>query len=128
MRYLFLIALNLPIIFLAIVNLITKYKLGKIQKNRFRSRMIFWCSLLVLILLSFPVYNLLYGRPILDAVDLSLFDIFQTTGIIFLLYALINQRQKTEQNDRYMRDLHQEISIRLSIDQRQGSKKNRARK
>ena len=114
MRYLILIALNLPIIFIAIINLITKHKLGKIQKNRFRFRMFFWCILLIFIVLSFPAYNMVYNRPILDAVDLSLFDIFQTTGIIFLLYALINQRQKTEQNERYLRDLHQEMSILLS--------------
>ncbi len=114
MRYLMLIALNLPIILIAIINLMTKYKLGKIQKNRFRIRMLFWCSLLIIIVLSFPVYNILYNRLILDAVDLSLFDILQTTGIIFLLYVFINQRQKTEQNERYLRDLHQEMSILLS--------------
>lgn len=114
MRYLLLIALNLPIIFIAIVNLITKYKLGRIQKNRFLIRIFFWCLLLIVVVLSFPLYNILNNRPILDAVDLSLFDIFQTTGIIFLLYVLINQRQKTEQNERYLRDLHQEISILIS--------------
>ena len=114
MRYLLLIILNLPIIFIAIINLITKYKLGRIQKNRFMFRVLFWSVLLIIVVFSFPLYNLIYKRPLLDAVDLSLFDIFQTTGIIFLLYAQINQRQKTEQNEKYLRDLHQELSILLS--------------
>ena len=116
MRYLLLICLNLPINMIAIINLITNYKLGRIQKRRFVFRIILWTTLLTLIVLSFPVYNLLYDRPILDAVNLSLLDIFQTTGIVFLLYALINQRQKTEKNERFLRDLHQEISILLSKD------------
>lgn len=119
MRYLLLIALNLPIIIIAIINLITKYKLGRIQKNRFRFRMFFWCGLLLAVVLSFPIYNFIYGRPILDAVDLSLLDIFQTTGIIFLLYAFINQRQKNEKNEKYLRDLHQEVSISLSKNEKQ---------
>ncbi|HEY8992974.1 MAG TPA: hypothetical protein VIM37_03965 [Candidatus Microsaccharimonas sp.] len=54
------------------------------------------------------------GNPIFDSSELSLFDIFQTTGIVVVIYVLNRQRQKIEQNEITIRDLHQEISIKLS--------------
>ena len=36
MRYLVLLLLNLPIILLALLNIITQYKIGKIPRQRFR--------------------------------------------------------------------------------------------
>ena len=114
MRYLILVLLNLPIIFLAILSIVTQYKLKRITKNRLIHQFILWSVILTVLILSFPVYNLITGNPILDASELSLFDIVQTTAIIFMVYALNRQRQKIEQNDRTIRDLHQEISIKLS--------------
>lgn len=114
MRYIFLVILNLPIIFLALFNIITQYKLKKVSKQRFQHQFILWGIILVVLLGSFPVYNLLSGNAILDSTELSLFDIFQTTAIIVLIYVLNRQRQKIEQNDHAIRDLHQELSIKLS--------------
>ncbi len=114
MRYVILILLNLPIIFLALINFITKYKLKKISRQRFRSQIFIWLILLIVLIGSFPVYNAVSGRAPLDAHELSLFDIVQTTAIILLFYVINNQRQKLEQTERRLRDLHQELSIKLS--------------
>ena len=76
--------------------------------------MLLWAVLLVVLVISFPVYNYLTGKPPLDSHELSLFDIVQTTAIIFLIYIINNMRQKIEWNERTVRDLHQEISIKLS--------------
>lgn len=114
MRYIILVALNLPIIFIAVLNFITKYKLGKISSQRFRAQLLIWLTLLVVLVGSFPVYNMLSGRAPLDSHELSLFDIVQTTVIILLFYIINNQRQRVEQNERRLRDLHQELSIKLS--------------
>ena len=99
---------------LALVNIVTDYKLKKISVNRFRNQIFLWILILIVVIGSFPVYNILVGRPPLDSSELSLFDIVQTTIIIFLLYAINSQRQRIEQNEQRLKKLHQEISIRLS--------------
>ena len=114
MRYVILVLLNLPIIFIALVNIVTQYKLKKVSPNRFRHQIILWLLIMIILIGSFPLYNALTGRPMLDSSELSLFDIAQTTIIIFLIYSINNQRQRQDQNERRLRELHQELSIRLS--------------
>ncbi len=114
MRYGILVLLNLPVILLALINLVTRHKVGKINKTKFRKQIFLWLITLIVLVSSFPVYNLLSGRPLLDSQELSAFDIVQTTAIIALVYIVNNQRQKSEQTERYLRDFHQELSIKLS--------------
>lgn len=114
MRYVILVLLNLPIILVALVNIVTMYKLKKVSPNRFRHQIILWLLIMIILIGSFPLYNALTGRPMLDSSELSLFDIAQTTIIIFLIYSINNQRQRQDQNERRLRELHQELSIRLS--------------
>ncbi len=116
MRYLILVILNTPVILLALVHIVMQYKLKKVSVNRFRHQILLWLAILTVLISSFPAYNYLTGKQIFDSGELSLFDIFQTTAIIFLFYVINNQRQKIEQNEKNLRDLHQEISIRLSRD------------
>ena len=114
MRYLILVLLNVPIILAALINIITQYKLHKVSVARFRHQLIIWLVIMVVLVGSFPMYNISIGHPSLDSSELSLFDILQTTAIILLFYIANNQRQRIDQNERRLRDLHQELSIRLS--------------
>jgi hypothetical protein len=114
MRYALLVLLNLPIILLAVTNLLTQYKLGKISVSRFRHQFVLWVFILIVLIASFPVYNHLTGKPPLDSSQLSLFDILEATAIVYLIYIINNHRRKLEQNERLIRDLHQELSIKLS--------------
>ncbi len=114
MRYIILVILNLPVILLAFVNIVTQYKLKKVDRRRFRFQIILWLVILIVLISSFPIYNLVIGLPVLDSSELSLFDIFQTTAIIYLFYIINDYRRKIERDERTIRDLHQEISIRLS--------------
>jgi len=118
MRYVILVLLNIPVILLALLNILTRYKLGRMPKQRFIKQLILWLVILVVLIGSFPIYNLSVGRPMLDSTDLSVFDIVQTTAIVLLVYIINNQRQKAEQNERRLRDLHQELSIYLSLKNR----------
>ena len=122
MRYLILILLNVPIILLALVNIVTQFKLKKVSRYRFRNQIFIWLSVLIVVIGSFPVYNLLVGRPALDSHELSLFDIVEVTAIVFLFYMFNNQRQRIDQNEKRLRDLHQELSIRLSDDEAKNTK------
>ena len=114
MRYLILVLLNVPIILAALINIITQYKLRKVSTARFRHQLIIWLVIMVVLVGSFPMYNIALGHPPLDSSELSLFDILQTTAIILLFYIANTQRQRIDQNERRLRDLHQELSIRLS--------------
>lgn len=114
MRYLLLVALNLPVIFLALLEMITRYKLLKMSARRFRVQLIFWLTILAVLVASYPAYNYLSGRPPLDSHELSLFDIAQTTAIIALVYVLNNIRQRAQSTEHTLRDLHQQLSLTLS--------------
>lgn len=116
MRYLILILLNLPIILVALINIVTQCKLKKVSPNRFRHQLIMWLVLMIVLIGSFPLYNTLSGKEPFSSDELSLFDIAQTTAIIFLVYIANNQRQRQDQNERRLRELHQELSIKLSQD------------
>ena len=76
-----------------------------------------WLVILIALVASFPIYNYLVGNPPLSSVELSIFDIIQTTVIILLFYIANNQRQKIELIEQRLRDFHQELSIKLSIDE-----------
>jgi len=114
MRYLVLVLLNMPVILLALLNIITQFKLGKMSTQRLRHQLSSWLILLVVLISSFPVYNLLVGKAPFDSHELSAFDIVQTTAIILMIYILNRQRQKMEQAEKFARDLHQELSIKMS--------------
>ena len=114
MRFVVLVLLNLPIILLALLNVITQLKMRRIGKERFRNQLITWLVILVILVTSFPVYNLLVGRPILDAHSLSTFDMVEITMIILLIYIINHLRQKIERTEHLLRELHRKLSIKLS--------------
>lgn len=114
MRYIILVLLNIPVILLALMNLITKYKTGRISNRRFKVQILFWLLILAIVIISFPSYNYIVGNPVFVSNKLTLLDIVQTTAIVYLLYSINSQRQKLEWTEKRMRDLHQELSIRLS--------------
>ena len=114
MRYLILVIINLPIVFLAFLNIITQYKMKRIDKERFIRQTLLWLIISLVLILAFPIYNLANGRAIFSSVELSFFDIAEITSIVFLFYTVNNQIRKLNNTERRLRDLHQEMSITLS--------------
>jgi len=114
MRYILLIILNAPIVLLAFMNIITQYKLKKNTRDQFRRQIIVWITITLVLFCSFPIYNLISGRPIFQSDDFSAFDIIQTTVIVYLIYLANHQHQRLELQEKRYRDLHQKLSIKLS--------------
>ncbi len=114
MRYIVLVLCNLPLILMAFVAILTQYKMNKVSKERFWRQIALWALVLIVLVGSFPMYNYLNGKPLLDSDELSLFDIVQTTALVFLFYVVNYQRQHIENTERTVRDLHQELSIKFS--------------
>ena len=123
MRYILLVILSMPIILMAMLNVVTQYKLDRVTVGRFRQQLILWLIILVALVGSFPSYNYLSGRPLLDSHTFSAFDIVEITAIVYLIYIVNDHRRKIEQNEKIIRELHQQISIRLASDATKQSKK-----
>mgnify|MGYP001018712338 CR=1 FL=1 len=114
MRYIILILLNLPIVFLAFLNIITQYKLKKMNNKKFIRQILIWLIISLVIIFAFPVYNLLTGKEMFSSNELSLFDIAEITSIILIFYLVNNQIRKLSTTERRLRELHQELSIIIS--------------
>lgn len=113
-RYLLLFLLNLPLILLAILGLITQYKLGRSSKRRLYVQLSVWVLIAIGLLTAEPIYNWLFTQGLTQTESLSLFDVVQITAIILLFYIANRTRAKLEALDRRVHDLHRELSIRLS--------------
>ncbi len=113
-RYLILLLLNLPFIVIGMINSMVAYKVGRSSKQKLFARFGFWLVLLAGLLLAEPIYEYLHVNGLTPTDSLSLFDVVQITGIIFLLYVVNRSRAKLEGLEHKVRKLHQELSIILS--------------
>lgn len=113
-RYVLLLILTSPFIIAAILNLITQYNLKKISRTRFFTWIIVWLSILFGLIFAEPFYTWLFANDLTQTESLSLFDVVQITAIVIIFYIINRLRQRTETLERRLRDLHQEISIKLS--------------
>lgn len=113
MRYLILLVLTAPIVILAFINLLVNYKMRKIPRRHFYRQLVIWFIISTVLICSYPAYNLMNNRPLLDASSLNAFDIVQTAAIIYLFYVVNDHRRKIERAEKAFRDLHQELSIKL---------------
>jgi len=115
-RYLLLLLLNLPFILAAIISQFTQYKLGRSTKRRLQVQMALWILILAGLATAEPLYNWLFASGFTQTESLSLFDVVQITAIVIVFYIANRSRQKVDVLEHRINDLHQEISIKLSQD------------
>ena len=113
-RYLILLLLNLPFISISILSAITQYKLGRASKRRAIVQILLWVVILIGLASAESIYTWLFSNNYTETESLSLFDVLQITAIVFLLYFVNRLRTKVDHVESRLRDIHQEISIRLS--------------
>lgn len=114
-RYLLLFIVTLPFIVLAITGIITRYKMKRISKRRASYQIAFWLLILAGLASADPIYNWLIVNELTVTDSLSLFDVVQISLIILLLYVVNSQSIKLENTEQRLNDLHQELSIKLSV-------------
>lgn len=114
MRYLILLLLNLPIILLSILDIVTSYKMKKINRGIFLGRITLWVIILAVIIGAIPIYNLITDHKIFDSNELSLFDIVEITVIIALIFYTNSLRVQIDKNELRLQNLHEELSITIS--------------
>jgi hypothetical protein len=113
-RYLILILLNIPLVIAALMSALVEYKLGKISRKTFVRQIIIWAIIFTGIACAKPIYEFLFSNGLTQTEPLSLFDVIQITGIIYVLFMANRSRIKLELLERRLQDLHQELSIKLS--------------
>lgn len=113
-RYLLLFLINLPFVIAAIISAVTQYKLGRSSRRRLIAQIILWTTVLCALALAQPIYEWLFANNLTQTEPLSLFDVVLFTGVVVTFYVANRTRAKVEALEKRVRDLHQELSIRLS--------------
>ena len=116
-RYLILVLLNIPLALAALLGATVDYKMGKYSRRKYVFQIILWILILAGLACSYPIYQFLFSNNLTDTEPLSLFDVIQITGIIYILFTANRSRIRIDLLERRVHDLHQELSIRLSEDE-----------
>lgn len=113
-RYLLLLILNLPLILMAIMAIITRYKLRKASRRRTVAHLLFWLLILTGLIFAQPLYEWLFSSGYTDTDSLSLFDVIQITAIVAILYVVTRMRSRVDTLEQKLASLHREMSILMS--------------
>lgn len=122
-RYMILIILNAPLVVVGLLNSVAAYKLKRSSRRRFIFRLLFWVLILAALVLVEPAYNFLFSNNLTQTEPLSLFDVIQITGIVFVFLIANQAYTRVDVLERKVQDLHQELSIRLSTNHKKNSSK-----
>ena len=117
-RYLILIILNTPIVIAGLLNALVDYKTKKFPRNKFIIQIFIWLFIFASIASTKLIYDSLFSNHLTATEPLSLFDVIEITGIILVLFMANRSRIKLEALERRVNNLHQELSIRLSEDEK----------
>ena len=100
----------------AIIGALVDYKMKKIPRRKFIIQIAIWVVILAGIGSASFIYQFLFDNNLTRTEPLSLFDVIQITGIIFVLYLANRARIKADRLEKRINDLHRELSIKLSED------------
>jgi len=115
-RYLILVLVNTPLVLAALLSSLIAFKLGKLSRKKFIIQVCLWVIIFIGLATAKFVYEFLFSKHLTNTEPLSLFDVIEITGIIFVLFMSNRSRIKLESLERRVQDMHQELSIRLSND------------
>jgi len=113
-RYLVLVILNIPLITAGILSAVVAFNMHKIGKRRLALRLALWLVILLGLAFAEPIYSFLFSHNLTETEPLSLFDVIQITGIVFIIFIISQAYAKIYQLEHKIHELHQELSIRLS--------------
>lgn len=99
---------------MAVVSIITRYKLRHVSRQRVLIQMAIWLVILLGLIFAQPLYEWLLANHYTDTSSLSLFDVIQITAIVIILYVVTRMRAKVDALEQHLSTLHRELSIKLS--------------
>ena len=115
-RYLILLLLNLPLIIAGLLGSLIDYKTAKISRPKYVFLTLLWLVIFAGLASAELIYDYLHSHHLTRTPTMSLFDVIEFTGIIYILFMANRSRVKADLMERRLQDLHQELSIKLSSD------------
>jgi hypothetical protein len=100
------------------INAFVSFRLGHSSRRRFAFRILTWLIIFFSLLFTKTIYDFLFSNNLTKTEPLSLFDVVQITGIIITFYLANQAYLRADVLERRVQDLHQELSIRLSADEK----------
>lgn len=113
-RYLLLVIINMPLILAALLSALVDFKMGKYSFRKYLWQTFVWVVILIGLASVQTIYSFLFSNHLTQTEPLSLFDVMQITGIIVVLFIANRSHNKIEALERRVQNLHQELSIKLS--------------
>lgn len=113
-RYLILVLLCLPLVFAGLLGALVDYKTGRLSRGKFYFVFCMWLVILAGLISAKYLYQFLFTNHLTRTESLSLFDVIEITGIVYLLFIVNRMRVKADTLERRVQDMHQELAIRLA--------------
>lgn len=113
-RYLILVLINLPLIISGLLGALVDFKMHKTTRFKFFVQLAVWLVILAGLASAKFIYGFFYYHHMTTTASMSLFDVIEFTGLVFVLFIANRSRIKNDRLERRLQDLHQELSIRLS--------------
>jgi hypothetical protein len=114
-KYTILMALNLPLAFYGLANVILSYKLKKLRPSKAAIRILFWSFIIVGIVFARKLSHLVYSLGLTDSPPFSIFDVILVTGVMLSFSLVARAHGKIKELETRFTLLHEKISIANSI-------------
>lgn len=114
-KYNILIALNMPFVIFGLFKAYSLYKTGSLSRPGYSLRLTFWAIVAIGIIFVQPIFNFLENRDLTDSVPPSLLDVVEITGIVLCMTICSRLYGKLEVAEKRLSDLHEKLSIELSV-------------
>lgn len=114
-KYTILILLNAPFVLFGVIKAIGAFRKGNLSPASLLVRLGFWLCVAMGLVFAEEIYYFLVVRGLTDSTPLSIADVILVTGISFCLFLIIRLYSKIEAQERRLADLHEKISIKLSL-------------
>lgn len=108
----------MPLIISGLLGALVDFKMHKSSRLKFITQSAIWLIILAGLAASKYIYGYLYSHHMTTTASMSLFDVIELTGLVFVLFMANRARIKNDRLERRLQDLHQELSIRLSADKK----------
>ena len=115
-KYVLLLVLNLPFVFLGFYKVLMLFRTKKIGKIHFIFRLSFWVGVLLALASAELIYEYLYDHGLTDSTPLSIADVLLVTGVMACLTLILRLYSKLDKLENRVSLLHEKLSIILSED------------
>lgn len=110
-RYVLLVLINLPLLFIGVISAITHYKTGRISKKRCTAEVLLWVCVGIGLVAIEPIYNTLLRHNLTNSTPMSLLDIVLLTLLLLCFFLIKETNDKISHLSRKFSRMHESLAI-----------------